>query len=476
MGKKNKKNSPSAMISTAVFCTVLGGISMWLTLGDRPTVSETEKRELEVRPELTADSYFSGEFASQLDKYYTDTVPMRDELVNAASHIENARGISVSPKFYGNVAEIVPEEPDDDDDTVYLPDVTETQTETEAVTEELPAETEPVITEAPAVTEFPETTEAVTETTPPEEEEFTGNINDFLNNGILVNGIEMYGEEAGIMLFGGNKKEGLRYASVINGYKEALGDDINVYNMLVPTSAEFYLPKKYSKYSASQKDAIDYIYENLDDSIITIDAYSELAQHTDEYIYFRTDHHWTGRGAYYAYTAFCKTAGIDFPDLSEYEERSKDGFVGSLYSYTGDPILKNHPETFYYYIPPAQFSAQAYRYNDLASLGPTAVFHEYASGGNMYGMFLGGDNMHVKITSDSGTGRKLAIFKESYGNAIAPYFVNGFDEIYVIDIRYFGVNAVDYIKAAGVTDVLFVDNIFAANTGTLITSLEAKKS
>lgn len=466
MGKKNKKNSTSAMISAAVFCTVLGGISMWLTLGDRPTVSETEKRELEVRPELTADSYFSGEFASQLDKYYTDTVPMRDELVNAASHIENARGISVSPKFYGNVAEIVSEEPDDDDDTVYLPDVTETQTETEAVTEELPA-----------VTELPETTtEAVTETTPPEEEEFTGNINDFLNNGILVNGIEMYGEEAGIMLFGGNKKEGLRYASVINGYKEALGDDINVYNMLVPTSAEFYLPKKYSKYSASQKDAIDYIYENLDDSIITIDAYSELAQHTDEYIYFRTDHHWTGRGAYYAYTAFCKTAGIDFPDLSEYEERSKDGFVGSLYSYTGDPILKNHPETFYYYIPPAQFSAQAYRYNDLASLGPTAVFHEYASGGNMYGMFLGGDNMHVKITSDSGTGRKLAIFKESYGNAIAPYFVNGFDEIYVIDIRYFGVNAVDYIKAAGVTDVLFVDNIFAANTGTLITSLEAKKS
>ncbi|MGN1416835.1 MAG: DHHW family protein, partial [Oscillospiraceae bacterium] len=132
MGKKNKKNSPSAMISAAVFCIMLGGISLWLTLADRPTVSETEKRELEPRPELTADSYFSGEFAGQLDKYYTDTVPMRDELVDAASHIENARGISVSPKFYGNVAEIVPEETDDDD-TVYLPDVTETVTE--AVTE-----------------------------------------------------------------------------------------------------------------------------------------------------------------------------------------------------------------------------------------------------------------------------------------------------------------------------------------------------
>lgn len=462
------------MLSAALFCTVLGGISLWLTLGERPTVSESEKRELEPRPELTAKSYFSGEFAAQLDKYYTDTIPMRDTLVNAASALENARGISVSPKFYGNVAEIVPEENGED----YLPPAEEV-TETEAVTTEAATEAEPsgteiasdISSETTAVTE--ETTEASTETEPPEEE-FTGNINDFLNNGILVNGIEMYGEEAGIMLFGGNRGEGLRYANVINAYKEALGDDINVYNMVVPTSAEFYLPKKYSKYSASQKEAIQYIYDNLDDSIITVDAYSVLEQHTDEYIYFRTDHHWTGRGAYYAYTAFCQTAGIEYPDLSEYEERSKEGFTGSLYNYTNDPVLKKHPETFYYYVPPAQYSAQAYRYSDLASLGPTPLFHEYAEGGNMYGMFLGGDNMHIKITSDSGTGRKLAIFKESYGNAIAPYFVNGFDEIYVIDIRYFGVNAVDYIKNAGVTDVLFIDNIFAANTGTLITGLEAK--
>ena len=118
MSKKNKHNSTSAIISAAVFCTMLGGISLWLTFGERPTVSETEKRELEARPELTVDSYFSGDFAAQLDKYYTDTVPMRDVLVSAASLIENSRGVAVSPKFYGNVAEIVPEEPDDEDDTV----------------------------------------------------------------------------------------------------------------------------------------------------------------------------------------------------------------------------------------------------------------------------------------------------------------------------------------------------------------------
>ena len=58
----------------------------------------------------------------------------------------------------------------------------------------------------------------------------------------------------------------------------------------------------------SQKDMIDYCYSQLNGSIITVDAYSKLRAHTDEYIFFRTDHHWTQLGAYYAYTAFCEAA------------------------------------------------------------------------------------------------------------------------------------------------------------------------
>ncbi len=470
-------------ISAVLFCTVLGAGAVWMNFAERPTVSETEKRDLEPFPVFSPESYISGEFAEKLDKYYTDTIPARDKLAEAASVIEGYRGISSTPKFYGDVKPVDTSEEETEDETfTYVYTFTESGTQAVTTPETSFSETAPdfSVTTAP-ITEItvpsptlPAETQAPVTTVPSEtsNEEPAGNIGDFLNNGILVNGVEMYGKDAGVMLFGGNKKQGLRYASIINAYKEALGSDVNVYSMLVPTSAEFYLPSKYSKYSASQKDAIDYIYSELDEDIITVDAYSSLSSHTDEYIYFRTDHHWTQRGAYYAYCAFCDEAGIEPPPLTDYEERKKDGFVGSLYGYTGDITLKNSPDDFYYYIPPADFSAVAYNGKDMKYLGPTKVFHEYASGSNMYGMFLGGDNMHLVIRSDSNTGRKLVIFKESYGNALAPYFVNGFDEIYVIDIRYFGTNAVNYIKSIGATDVLFFDNIFAANTSSLIAHIE----
>ena len=62
--------------------------------------------------------------------------------------------------------------------------------------------------------------------------------------------------------------------------------------------------------------------------------------------------------------------------------------------------------------------------------------------------------------------------RQSYGNAFVPFLVNNFEEIYVIDIRYFGTNAVEYLKKTGVTDVLFIDNCFAANTSSLISGIE----
>lgn len=519
MSDKEKKSNKFAVISSAVFIGFISAVGIYFILGERPAVSESEKRELETMPVLTAESYFSGEYTAKLDRWYTDTVPYRDTLMELSSFIESCFGIT-SPQFYGDVAVIDETDEDDYEDYEYvLPEFTgitsDTAAEeiTEAITEassvtaaESVSETSPVseITEvSEAVTSVPQSTVTtdisesavtVTSETIPEtvtsvpetdisaseassvttasEGEFNGNINEFLNNGILVDGVDMYGEKAGVMLFGGNKKQGTRYAGIINAYKEALGEDVNVYNMVVPTSVEFYLPQKYQKYSGSEKEAIEHIYSKLSEDVISVDAYSEIAAHSDEYLYFRTDHHWTARGAYYAYVAFCNAIGQQAPSLDEYEQVTKEGYVGSLYGYTGDITLKNNPDTFTYFLPPAVYSGERLNYNTLVSQGGWRVFHEYASGVNMYGTFLGGDNVHLKITSDAGTGRSIVVFKESYGNAFIPYLVNSFDTVYVIDIRYFGKNAVEYIKSIGATDVLFLNNAFAANTSQLIGNIE----
>lgn len=447
-------------ISIAVILGVIATAAVLLAVLPRPKTSELEKRELAPMPEFSAKALFSGEYFSDIAEHFSDTVPFREQLVVLNSRMKKAMGIS-SPTFYGTV-DIVAD--DEGNSLEEAPVLTE------------PVQTEPVLqqTDVTVSEKTQENDNAATETSAASEttESETTGIADFSNNGIVVDGVKMYGEDAGVMLFGGNKKQGARYAEIINKYKASLGN-VNVYNMVVPTSVEFYLPKKYSKYSSSEKESIDYIYSCLSPDVTPIDAYSKLEEHTDEYIYLRTDHHWSPLGAYYAYTAFCEALGMEYHPITDYTEKVKEGFVGSLYGYTNDITLANAPEQFHYFLPPdVTYSVQTYYYDTLAPKNGGALFHEYVEGANCYGMFLGADAIHTKITTSAKNGRKIVVFKESYGNAFVPFLVNNFEEIYVIDIRYFGTNAVDYIKKIGATDVLFIDNCFAANTSSLIKHIE----
>ncbi|MGN0642722.1 MAG: DHHW family protein [Huintestinicola sp.] len=477
--KKNKKSLSAAQeraksyrrrcgmyerINIIIFISLIIFVGLCLVFLKRPTVSETEKRELAKCPKLTVQTYLDGSFADEFSAFFSDTVPFREQFMELSASFDKLKGIS-TPTFYGNVNVVA----DDSGNSVETEPVT-------VGTEEIPVQTEAVTTaedqdtsETALVTS--ESTE--TETTTVTEEEEVENIADFANNGIVVDGVKMYGDNAGVMLFGGSKSNGTRYAELLSAYKEALGEDVTVYNMVVPTSVEFYLPKKFRKYSASEKDSIEHIYSSYTADVIPVDAYSEIAAHTDEYIYLRTDHHWSQRGAYYAYSAFAKLLGQTPPDIdTDYDIGVKEGFVGSLYGYTNDITLKNSPETFTYYKPKSGYTTRYYKYDTLKDIGEGPLFYESVSGGNCYGMFIGADAIHTKITTELETGRKICVFKESYGNAFVPFLVDSFDEIYVIDIRYFGRNAVEYIKEQGITDVLFLNNAFAANTGSLIDKIE----
>lgn len=453
-------------VSIVLFLAVLFFTGLCLVFLKRPDFSESEKRELEKKPELTLQSYLDGSFASQFTAYFSDTVPFREEIVELNAKFDSIKGIS-APKFYGNVNVVA------DDEGKLIGEETAAVSETQpAETESLPDETasEGDASSAVSETTAPETTVSETET---EEEEEVENIADFANNGIVVDSVKMYGDNAGVMLFGGNKKMGTRYAELISRYKEAMGPDVNVYNIVVPTSVEFYLPKKFQKYSSSEKDAIEHIYNSYTADVIPVDAYSEIAAHTDEYIYLRTDHHWSHRGAYYAYAALVKAMGETPKDIDkDYEVREIDGYVGSLYGYTNDPILKNSPELFTYYKPKSNYKTYYYDYDTLKPKGEGTLFYDNVSPGYAYGVFIGSDAIHTQIVTENNTGRKVCVFKESYGNAFVPYLVDSFDEIYVIDIRYFGRNAVEYMKEKGITDVIFINNAFAANTSSLIDGIE----
>lgn len=282
--------------------------------------------------------------------------------------------------------------------------------------------------------------------------------------GVVTNGqvVAKIGDHFwGISLYGGGT--GDNYASYVNQFKEKVGANVNVFNMVAPTASAFYLPSNYDEYNASQLDSINSIANQLS-SVINIDGYGALEAHKDEYIYTRTDHHWMPLGAYYAAQAFAKTAGVDFSDISTYEKVDVEGYVGSLYSFTQSADLLNDPEVFSYYVPATDYTATYYttdfQIDEDVKFYHTIFVDQPAS--SAYSTFMGGDQKIVKIETETKNGRKLVVFKDSYGNAEIPFLIGSFEEIYVCDVRYFDINAIDFVKEQGITDVLFTMCTFSA--------------
>lgn len=278
--------------------------------------------------------------------------------------------------------------------------------------------------------------------------------------------------------FMGTPEGGTAYTDAVNEYRRRLGDEVRIYSMILPIASAYYTPDAGLQYTRDQKATIDAMYSRMED-VTGVDAFTALAWHVREPIYLRTDHHWAPLGAYYAAEAFAKAADVPFYHLSHYEERAVHQFLGTMYTvYTKDPAVGRAPEDFVYYVPlDVDYSTTAITYSlgknraVTGQNGPKEVnfFREYKDGSHTaYCTFMGGDSNTTKVVTSTKNGRRLLIIKDSYGNALPGYLFYSFEEIHVIDFRYFPGNVVKYIHSNGITDLLFAHCIslaYSAKTG-----------
>ncbi len=426
-----------------VIITLFAAISLFLIFGKRPTKSEQENRDLAKCPKFSISSYLDGTFTAGFSEFFNDAVPCRSTFKTLISDFRACLGIDYDDGvvLIGTPPVIDNEKPTEN--TALLEaDTTEAGNANDDNSEPVP--------ETSAATESEEE-----ETTEPPEEDVEGEI---ANNILII-------KDRGLMLYGGSFSTGQTYAETLNEYKAQLGDSVNVYSLVAPTAVTFYMPEKYSSYSASELDNIENINSYLN-GVIPVDAYSNLYPHKDEAIYSRTDHHWQPLGAYYAAEAFAQTAGVDFAPLSEYETVTMEGYVGTLYGYTNEAVLKDNPEPFVYYKPQNQYTTTYYN-TDMTNEreGSLLLNLDNIASSSWYLVFMGGDERITHVTTDCQNGRKLIIIKDSYGNALVPCLTQSFEEIWVVDMRYFEPGAIDFIKEHGITDVLFAMNTFSATGG-----------
>jgi len=275
------------IITLAVLLMTVSALGVTSAIDTDKTVSEEEKRTLATKPALTLESWFSGDFASDFETYYSDTFPLRDAFL--ALNRELNRFYYFSKSGDQSMLIIVDSGNDlvnggesldalDNQDTTSTPSPTPSPTpEQTQVPEQTPSPTpEPTPTPDPTPTiDLPD-------------------IEDIFDAG---SSIIIIGDRA-MEVPSSLPAAQTRYAAAVSAFKQLM-PEVRVMSLVTPNAGEFYSPEEFHSGSHSQYDMIQSVYSQMQD-VITIDAYTKLRAHIDEYVYFRTDHHWTALGAYYA--------------------------------------------------------------------------------------------------------------------------------------------------------------------------------
>lgn len=242
------------------------------------------------------------------------------------------------------------------------------------------------------------------------------------------------------------------------GYINELAKEFTVYVGLAPTATKV-LEDKLPNYATPYDEAtyISSFYNELSDQVTKLDLLNTLKNHKEESIYYKTDHHWTTLGAYYAYTTFCHAADLVPLSLEDFKiEEVSDAFYGTLFSKgnfsfaTPDTIQIFHPK-----------QAETLEVTYEATGKTTSTLYEYShlNTKDKYSVFLDNNHPLIKIKTSVKNGRKLLVIKDSYANSFIPFLTQHYEEIQVIDLRLMNVPVATFAKEAGISEVLLLYNV-----------------
>lgn len=409
----------------------------------RESYSEVEKRELKKFPKFTFLSLASGDYFDEIGLWFSDTFPLRDGFVSLNTKVNNAFGIN-TVQVHGDVQQ--GDEIPDVNAQEQGGDIDSSQVESTTTPESEP-EPQPQL---PAVEQL---------------------------------GAMLIIDNAAYEYYNFNQAVSQNYSAAVSRAAAILDGKSKVYNMIIPTSMAITLPENFSgsTNSSDQKKAIDYMYSLMSPTVNKINVYDTLLSHKDEYIYFRTDHHWTSLGAYYAYRELMNAKGATPAELSAFKEYKYEGFLGSFYAESGQKAsLGNTPDYVLAYEP---LQTQFIRTFTPATMPEGKDYHIVANGdklsaANKYLTFVCGDHPYGIITNPNITdGSSCLVIKESFGNAMVAYLTQNYQNVYVVDYRY--INQVfpgtlrQFVDERGIQDVMFINNISATRSPALVNAMNA---
>ena len=420
----------------------------------RPTESVLEKRDLTKFPEFNKEDFIDGTYTSGIELWFADTFPFREEILMLEGKIKTYYGLQ------NDVISTVAEGDDIPDIEDLLPPASEApdeaETEPSQEIEVLPPESKP---ESQTERETYESVDAdeLVRMNPQE----AGNVN--------------VKDLVGYCVYGFNLKGADKYAIHVSNVANELAGISDVYEILIPDNSAIMLDDETkAEWKLSDEEKVIHYYmaktASLSPYVKDVYLYDTLMEHNDEYLYFKTDHHWTQLGAYYAYVEFCKVKGIEPHELSEYKELVTENFLGSYYATNQYTQLADNPDTVYAY-EPLTCNDMRFFDNYIKDMRDGKIVREMSPFGNTlkYLGFIYGDNPLTIIESpEVHNGEKCIVIKESFGNAWVPFLTDHYEKIIILDYRDYNSdsecfigNVIDLAKSEQVTDVIFINNLEA---------------
>ena len=434
--KKQETKQNSGIKLVIPFLVVLGLLTVVsFIIPLRPTQSQMEKRNLAQFPEFSWEALTDGSYFDDITTWFSDTFPGREEWLTLSSYISSLHG-------YSEIA--------------IAGDLPVTQT---IPTD--PAPEEP--SEAP-VEDTPGSTEE-TEATEPEETTW-GGVD--AGDGAVI---EM-GESAVIQIgdaafnsVGFSQRYSDEYAKTVTAFADLVANlDVRVVSAPAPTAVGILIEKEYLEKlnCADQNAMIQYMHSQMGDNVVKVDTYAALVAHNDEYIYFRTDHHWTARGAYYAYAAICESLGYEAASLDSFREWDQGEFEGSLYWKASKP-RKLTLDTLIAYVPQGDIEMTIYNKDGYGYAGELIQDMTERETNAKYSAFICSDNPLTEITNNSlPDGPTCILIKDSFGNCLAPYLTQNYHKVYVVDYRKYTKTTLKWlVEDYQVDDVIFAPYVIA---------------
>ncbi len=220
---------------------------------------------------------------------------------------------------------------------------------------------------------------------------------------------------------------------------------------IIPSAAELYreyLPEGVR--NDSQRAAIDRICARTHTA--SADLLTTLKAHKEEYIYYRTDHHWTSLGAYYGYTALSETLGFTPASLSSFDIKTvSDAFCGTAYSSSG--FFWVSPDSMQTFLDSPQ-ELRVLRYDTDDPVSGVLYDETMLQTKDKYRFYLGGNTPLAVIETGNTDLPSLLIVRDSYTDCLVPFLLAHYSQIHLIDLRYYRESISEYVESNGIDSVL----------------------